>query len=370
MAKQLTIKQQYYQQRKRIERYYRKYEKEGYERTDKALPSIPKKITEASVRRLQGFTPEKMQKNLISPFYYSELSAYKPYKELTTRTLYEEKHKTNFSYTEQKLLHINYPTILQTRIRPEVRELKPAMYQYYKDIEDTVDINISEGRTPYAYANDDKSEWTRADYEIASDRMQLDYKDMTDEELSDMDLMKTDDGFIISTNTGEIIARDMSKEIAKNNEFVDDLVEEGYLPADFEWEDLTESKKDLYEKSPLSEKSKQAIYEHSFNTDDTTIYMFMANLRRYSNSAYPYLSEIILGFWAEGGDNPDTKHAIAVAIEKTVSEYGWVTREIAYTSERLSQYGSSLLSNFNISQSAEESLNNSLEEEESYLDEE
>lgn len=372
MAKQSTIKQQYYQQRKRIQRYYRKYEQQGYERTEKALPSIPKKITEASVRRLKTYTPEKMQKNLISPFYYIEHYVGKPSKGNIITTLYEEKHKTDFSYEYQKLFHTNYPTKFSDKVRPKVYDIKPPKfdYEYYRQIEEEVEYELELKKNFYKYASEDKREWTKADYDYASDEMAMNYKDMSEDELSQMDLMKTDDGYIISTNTGEIIARDMSQEIAKNNEFVNELVDDGYLPADFEWEELNKPEENKQTTPPFSEKAQQGFANKYPDMDDATINMFMANLRKYPKNAYPYIGEIIMGFWSQGGDNDNTKHAIARAIEKTVSEYGWMTREIAYNHEKLQQYGSALIANFDISQSGLESLNSSLEEDEEYFDEE
>ena len=369
MAKQSSIKQQYYQQRKRIERYYRKYEQQGYERTEKAIPSIPKRITEASVRRLKGYTPEKMQKNLISPFYYNEYYVGKPSKHNIITTLYEEKHKTDFSYDYQKLFHTNYPTKISDKVRPKVYDLKPPKFDYesYRQIEEEIEYELSLKQKFYEYAREDKTEWTKADYDYASDEMAMDYKYMTENELSQMDLMKTDDGYIISTNTGEIIARDMSKEIAKNKEFVSSLSDLETTTTDLSWEELI-APEEPKRSSIFSDKAIEG-FKQKFDSDDATINIFLAELRKYPEKAYEYLSGILSSMEQMAGDSPNKKHAIALAIEKTINEHGHITNKIAYSSQRLAEYGSALLSNFNLSQSQLESLNSGLEEDEDYFEE-
>ena len=377
MANQSTIKKQYYQQRKRIERYYRKYEQQGYERTEKALPSIPKKITEASVRRLQSYTPEKMQKNLISPFLYDVFSR-KGYK-TQERTLYEEKNRTNFSNEYNRLFHTNYDKAYKTDIvRSRVVELKPSKfdYSYYKIDKYQYDDDYYDDytgyevarKTPFSYMADDKTEWTKADYEYASDEMALNYKDMTESELSAMDLMKTDDGYIISTNTGEIIARDMTKEIENNKEFISNLQSEGYVDTDLSWDDIV-NQKDIKTTSSFSDKTLETMKSKYLDADDATINIFLSEVRKYPDKAYEYIASIISQMESMAGDSPNKKHAIAVAIEKTISEYGHISNQIAYSSQRLAEYGSALLENFDISQSALESLNEGLEEDEEYFEE-
>lgn len=52
-----TLEKNYRQQRRRIQRFISTHEKRGYS-FDNVLPSIPKKITQASVRRLEKITPK------------------------------------------------------------------------------------------------------------------------------------------------------------------------------------------------------------------------------------------------------------------------------------------------------------------------
>ena len=58
MAK--TIREQYLQERRRIQRFIRSATKRGYIIPDNILPDIPKRVTRASVSRLKKITPEKI----------------------------------------------------------------------------------------------------------------------------------------------------------------------------------------------------------------------------------------------------------------------------------------------------------------------
>lgn len=56
-----TIKQQYQRNRRRIQRYVNKYSKIGIIFPDNIIPPIPKRITRASVRRLERITPKVLR---------------------------------------------------------------------------------------------------------------------------------------------------------------------------------------------------------------------------------------------------------------------------------------------------------------------
>ena len=58
MAK--TIREQYLQERRRIQRFIRSATKRGYIIPENILPDIPKRLTRASVSRLKKITPEKI----------------------------------------------------------------------------------------------------------------------------------------------------------------------------------------------------------------------------------------------------------------------------------------------------------------------
>lgn len=62
MGKKLTQTQkEYKKQRRRVQRAVKRLEKIGYIFDENVVPKIPKKITEASVRRLAKITPEKLR---------------------------------------------------------------------------------------------------------------------------------------------------------------------------------------------------------------------------------------------------------------------------------------------------------------------
>lgn len=58
----MTVKERYKKERRRIQRFIKSAEKRGYEFVTEILPSIPKRITEASIRRLEKLTPSTLYK--------------------------------------------------------------------------------------------------------------------------------------------------------------------------------------------------------------------------------------------------------------------------------------------------------------------
>lgn len=62
----------YSKQVKRIKQFIRRAEKRGYQFTEDVLPQQPKKITQASIRKLQNLTPEKLYQKAV---YGGEASA-------------------------------------------------------------------------------------------------------------------------------------------------------------------------------------------------------------------------------------------------------------------------------------------------------
>ena len=360
MTNSSSIQKEYRKQRQRIERYYKKYEKLGYQRTENALPKVPKRITEASVRRLASYTPEKMQKNLMSHrMYYRDIEGdYETTREYKEFSLYEEKHQTHFGenyfgrtkYKEYKksyelrkeFVELHRPKIEKYRHEATIEELESYDYwseSYHHD-------------SPRDYKWDDKTDWTRWDYEQASDEMGIDYKDMSETDLDYMDLTRTDEGFIVSNSTGEIIAKDVSEDIKKNREFLAQLRDHGFKDS-----------------SILSEETQEAIKTKLPDADDATINIFLSEARKYPKEAYDYIAGVLSEMESLASDSPNLKHAMAMAIEKTIQEEGHISNAIAYSSQRLAEYRSSLLSNFNISRSALESLNDALEQDETYFEE-
>lgn len=78
--KKSQVELEYKKQRKRIQSFIRKHEKEGFYFEENILPAIPKKITKASVSRLQKITPQKLYSKAVyagEGTYGEIVSAYK-----------------------------------------------------------------------------------------------------------------------------------------------------------------------------------------------------------------------------------------------------------------------------------------------------
>lgn len=78
--KKSQVELDYAKQRRRIQSFIRKHEKEGFHFETNILPAIPKKITKSSVSRLKKITPEKLYSKAVyaSEETYGEIvSSYK-----------------------------------------------------------------------------------------------------------------------------------------------------------------------------------------------------------------------------------------------------------------------------------------------------
>lgn len=67
------VKDAYKAQRKRILNYVSDMKRRGYDTSEVSIPKIPKRITEASVRRLQSITPQKLRQQM---YYISDTGEY------------------------------------------------------------------------------------------------------------------------------------------------------------------------------------------------------------------------------------------------------------------------------------------------------
>lgn len=63
--KQTPAERAYSKQVKRIKQFIRRAEKRGYQFSENVLPQIPKRVTQASVRKLEKLTPEKLYKKAV-----------------------------------------------------------------------------------------------------------------------------------------------------------------------------------------------------------------------------------------------------------------------------------------------------------------
>lgn len=60
-----VLEAEYKRQRRRITQFINRAEKRGYQFADNIIPEKPKRITEATVRRLKSLTPEKLYKKAV-----------------------------------------------------------------------------------------------------------------------------------------------------------------------------------------------------------------------------------------------------------------------------------------------------------------
>ena len=63
--KRSQVEIEYSKQRRRIQSFIRKHEKEGFYFEENILPAVPKKITKASVSRLKKITPQKLYSKAV-----------------------------------------------------------------------------------------------------------------------------------------------------------------------------------------------------------------------------------------------------------------------------------------------------------------
>lgn len=78
--KRTQVEIEYSKQRKRIQSFIRKHEKEGFYFEENVLPAVPKKITKASVSRLKKITPQKLYSKAVyagEASYGEVVSSYK-----------------------------------------------------------------------------------------------------------------------------------------------------------------------------------------------------------------------------------------------------------------------------------------------------
>lgn len=95
---------EYRKQRRRIQSFVRKAEKRHYIFDENIIPAIPKKITAASVRRLEKLTPEKLYKKAryASELTFGEIVKAKKGRELEKKKAQEKRKETIRRKKEEK----------------------------------------------------------------------------------------------------------------------------------------------------------------------------------------------------------------------------------------------------------------------------
>lgn len=95
---------EYRKQRRRIQSFVRKAKKRGYIFSENIIPAIPKKITAASIRRLENITPEKLYKKAayVSELTYGEIVKAKTGRELEKKQAQQKRKETIRRKKEEK----------------------------------------------------------------------------------------------------------------------------------------------------------------------------------------------------------------------------------------------------------------------------
>lgn len=95
---------EYRKQRRRIQSFVRKAEKRGYIFSENIIPAIPKRITAASIHRLENITPEKLYKKAayVSELTYGEIVKAKTGRALEKKKSQEKRKETIRRKKEEK----------------------------------------------------------------------------------------------------------------------------------------------------------------------------------------------------------------------------------------------------------------------------
>lgn len=148
MAKQSEVTKQYKQQIRRIKRFITQASKRGYD-FDFELPKTPKKITSASVRKLQKITPEYLYKK--ASYFVEDTGKYisgvkgRKYE----RSLAGKKAYTNrLNREETQRIKAKTDTATKPKIAQEETVIPPPEYYGLENIPDrsavTIDFTMAE----------------------------------------------------------------------------------------------------------------------------------------------------------------------------------------------------------------------------------
>ena len=337
MSRKEELVSLYKKERRRVQAYYSKYRRKNYSIPENAIPAIPKRITEGSIRRLQRMTPEYMKHKLVRE---------------EKRIQREEKRKQQWIKQNQ--------TKIQATIQEDNNKIDREYQQYYEQGEQEYLSSLSSFEMAQ-YTHDPMylKEYTdpKERLEYAEQFFDERITDMREKELEEIGFKKTDDGSIIDTETGKIVARDMSKQIQENLDFIESMEQEtGTDMSDFKMqlEDAPfNSFEDILGNKITEEEYKRVTHERLIeNRRENTrgwangvVQGFISDISHFPSMAFPMLNPIIENIKQEAIENDNYTYAIerlAVAITSTIEELGRITYEVAYNGQFLNNFASSL----------------------------
>lgn len=330
MSRKEELASLYKKERRRVQAYYSKYRRKNYSIPENAIPAIPKRITEGSIRRLQKMTPAYMKRKLVRE---------------EKRIQREEKRIAREKET-LRLLKQNREAEEQERLYEQGRQ------EYFSSLSS---FEMAQYTHDPMYLKEYSDPKERIEY--AEQFYDEKITDMRERELEEIGFKKTDDGSIIDTETGKIVARDMSKQIQENLDFIESMEQEtGTDMSDFKMqlEDAPfNSFEDLLGNKVTEEEYKRITHERLIeNRRENTrgwangvVQGFISDISHFPSMAFPMLNPIIENIKQEAIENDNYTYAIerlAVAITSTIEELGRITYEVAYNGQFLNNFASSL----------------------------
>ena len=134
--KQTPAERAYSKQVKRIKQFIRRAEKRGYQFSENVLPQRPKRVTQASVRKLAKLTPEKMYQKAVYGGLASDGEIVPAIEGVKLERSLRAKKATETRKRKKKIstpsVYIYYPTIsiidtIRDRLSELTREAKPPI---------------------------------------------------------------------------------------------------------------------------------------------------------------------------------------------------------------------------------------------------
>lgn len=342
MTKKEYLSREYARERKRVQSLVNRYRKKGFEFPENIIPAKPKRITEGSIRRLQKLSPTKV----------------KTKSQRYTKQLLRQSKISKPS--------IEKPSIEKERVTPASTQESYTDSGYYGS-----DI-WAEHATPqelYDYTNDP--------YYLepleAGDRLQAvmekqgytDVSQMLDSELSDINLVKSSEGYIIDESSGTIIAKDTTKTDEMVNNFISDFEDATgadmsmFQDFDYSWDDIKSGNAFTDD----SEKSNKSASDSDDGWAQTVINNFIKTLNHFPTKAYPILYPLVDELKFKYEDNLTlSKQSLASAIIDTIAEVGELEYGVAYNEEYLNTFADALELKYGNNLDALIALNETLEE--------
>ena len=161
MTKQQRLNRLYSKERAKVRQRIRKAEKEGF--SGVVLPNKPKRITEASIRKMQSYTSKYINERMTKTVDGQEITR----KQAIVRSRWNrpKKQKIEITLPQTETAPVNIPTLdifeTATEITPEyetLNEIDFLLNRVYENIEYIENLPMNEEHTKFTRDGDTKSE--------------------------------------------------------------------------------------------------------------------------------------------------------------------------------------------------------------------